>query len=159
MVNELERQVIDLVATDRLYVPSSSFDGKLKRSRKKIADVLELPQNDYTGVRVYARVEEEDKQKARGMRDGVDEFANRFPKYGKILNGIIEEKRTVREKHLYFGMNEGKRVAGDDYLGVLTSMGLGTTTAQKYLDVALDISRNLTKKRDEERSILLNSRL
>ena len=159
MTNELERQVISLVATDRLYIPSSSFDGKLKRGRKKIADSLVLPENNYQGERVYGRVEESDKQKARGMRDGVNEFSSRFPKYGKILNGIIEERRTVREKHLYFAMNDGKRVTGDDYLSVLEGMGLGPVTAEKYLDVALDISRNLTKKRSDERSILVGSRV
>ena len=94
-----------------------------------------------------------------GVRDGVNEFSSKFPKYGKILNGIIEEQRTVREKHLYFGMNDGKRVTGDDYLAVLEGMGLGPATAEKYLDVALDISRNLTKKRSDERSILVGSRV
>ena len=159
MTNELERHVVSLVATDRLYIPRSSFDGKLKRSRKKMADSLEFTEDSYQGERVYARVEDVDKQKARGIRDGVNEFAKKFPKYGKILNGIIEEKRTVRENHLYFGMNKGRRVTNDDYMAVLENMGLGTATAEKYLDVALDISRNMTRKRDEERSILLQSRL
>ncbi len=156
MSEDLETQIIKLVATDRLYIPSSSFDGKLERSRKKIAVSLEIPKDKYSGERAYVKIEEEDKQKARGIREGIDEFSRKYPKYGIILNGIIEEMRTVREKHLYFGMNEGKRLTNEDYLEILKDMGLGPVTAQKYCDVALDISRSLIKKREEkERSILI----
>ncbi|MEN9626068.1 MAG: hypothetical protein RL557_396 [archaeon] len=156
MTNDLERQILNLVATDRLYIPSSSFDGKLEKRRKKSAQAIDLSENPFDGERVYARVEEEDKDKARGMREGIEKFAEEFPKYGKILNGMIEEQRTVREKHLYFGVQEGKRLTNDDYMAVLKDMGLGPATAERYCEVALDISRNLTRKRnDEERSVLI----
>jgi len=55
MTNELERQVIELVATDRLYVPSSSFDGKLERSRPKLAHALGLNNRGFQGERTYVR--------------------------------------------------------------------------------------------------------
>jgi len=125
MTENLERQIISLVATDRLYIPSSSFDGKLERSRPKIAKSLVIPKNNYQGERVYANIKSIDKNKARGMRNGIEEFADRFPKYGRILNGIIEEQRAVSETHLYFGMNEGRNIARGDYLVVLEGMGLG----------------------------------
>ncbi len=156
MTNDLEREILNLVATDRLYIPSSSFDGKLKRRREKVAEEIELPKNPFQGERVYARVKEEDKDKARGMREGIEKFAQEFPKYGKILEGYIQEERVVREKHLYFGVAEGKRLTNDDYMAVLKDMGLGPAIAERYCEVALDISRNLTRKRnDEERSVLI----
>ena len=90
------------------------------------------------------------------MREGIEKFCEEFPKYGKILNGYIEEERVVREKHLFFGMNEGKRLTNNDYMNVLSDLGLSPVTAEKYCEIALDISRNLTKKRDEkERSVLI----
>jgi len=156
MVNDLERQIISLVATDRLYVPSSSFDGKLERSRPKIAEAIASKRRSYTGERTHMRVKDRDHNKARGMRHGIETFTERFPKYGAILNGIIQEERTVREKHLYFGMNEGKRLTNDDYLAVLTDMGMGPVIAERYCEVALDISRTLMKKREEtDRRILI----
>jgi len=161
MVNELERQVINLVATDRLYVPSSSFDGKLERRRPKIAKDLGLISRGFQGERTYVRIQNRDKNKARGLRNGIDKFAEEFPKYGEILNGMIEEQRTVSEKHLYFGVQDGKRLTNDDYMNVLTGMGLGPVTAQKYCDVALDISRKMQQERERkgkpeaERSILI----
>jgi hypothetical protein len=159
MEEQLERQIIDLVAVDRIYVPLSSFDGKLKRRRPKLAEALNAAEEfdgSFKGERAYARVESEDKQVARGMRDGVEEFSKKFPKYGKILNGIIEEERTKRETHLYFGMNPGKRLAQDDYMAVMQDIGLSEAKAEQFYPVVMEISRNLTRKRDgEERSVMI----
>jgi|TARA_Y100000310_G_scaffold340828_1_gene437932 hypothetical protein len=156
MTEDLERQIIGLVASDRTYVPMSSFDGKLKRTREKTAKSLELASNTFTGERAYANIKKEDKSKARGMRDGIELFAKKFPKYGKILNGIIEEKRTVRETHLYFGMNDGKRLTQDDYLGVMQDLGLSYQRSEQLYPVVLEISRNMKKQRgNEKRSVLI----
>ena len=87
MTNELEKQIINIVATDRLYVPSSSFDGKLERSRKKIGKSLELSEDFYQGDRVYARIEIVNKHRSKDLRAGVEEFCSEHPQYGKILNG------------------------------------------------------------------------
>jgi hypothetical protein len=164
MTQELEREVIGLIATDRLYTPSSSFDGKLERKRPKIAKAIATLESfqetdqDFQGERAYARVETEDKSKARGMKQGIAKFAQEFPRYGQILNGMIEEHRVKSETHLCFGMQDGKRLTKEDYLEVLTDMGLGPVTAEKYCDVALDISRNMTKKRGyAERSVLIGN--
>jgi|TARA_B100001971_G_C18152139_1_gene516428 hypothetical protein len=158
MTNNLERQIINLVATDRLYKPSSSFDGKLERSRPKIGRSIyeSLSRNKFQGERAYVRVEKDNERKAKDIRAGIQEFAEEFPQYGTILNGMIEKQRVKKETHLYFGMQDGRRLTNDDYLSVLEDMGLGPVTAQKYSDVALDISRNLSKKREEtERSVLI----
>ena len=153
---ELEKQIIELIATDRIDIPISSMSGKLKRQKPKIATGIDFEgRSSYQGERVYARVEYEEKEKARGIREGVDEFSKKFPQYGKILNGIIEEKRVERETHLYFGLQEGRRLTADDYMGVMKNLGFTEVTARSLYPELMDISRNLSRKRDEERSILI----
>lgn len=153
---ELETKVIQLIATDRIEIPISSMSGKLKRQKPELAKGIDLGNAaSYQGERCYARIESEDLQKARGMRDGINEFAQRFPKYGTILNGIIEEKRTARETHLYFGMNENCRLSEGDYMGVMKDLGFTDIMARNLYPELMQVSRNLSRKRGEERSILI----
>ena len=145
-----------MIATDRTDIPISSMSGKLKRMKPKMAVAIDFEGcSSYQGERVYARIEHEEKEKARGMREGVDEFAKKFPQYGKILNGIIEEKRVERETHLYFGVQEGRRLTADDYMGVMRDLGFTESTARSLYPELMDISRNLSRQRNEERSILI----
>lgn len=152
MVNE--RQILEIIATDRIDMPISSMSGKLKRKKKKLATELGLKKK-FDGDRAYAQVETEDLMKARGMRDGIDHFAEEFPKYGKILNGMIEEKRAKRETHLSFGLYEGCRLTSDDYLGVMENLGFKGQYAENLYQQLMNVSRKLNKKRDEERSIMI----
>ncbi len=66
----LERKVIELIATDRIEIPISSLSGKLKRNKPKIAAQVDLTtyEGSFVGERVYARIESEDKDKARSMK-------------------------------------------------------------------------------------------
>ena len=156
MSETTERQIIELIATDRIDIPISSMSGKLKRHKPKLALAVDMEgRARYNGERVYARVEHEEKEKARGMREGVEAFAERFPQYGKILNGIIEEKRIEKETHLYFGIQEGRRLTADDYLGVMQNLGFTESTARSLYPELMEISRNLSRKREEERSVLI----
>jgi len=156
MTNEtLERQIIQLNAMDRFEIPISSMSGKLKRMKPKFAASLDLPNGRYTGERVYARIEFEDKLKARQMKEAVQEFCEENPKYGDILTQKIENKRSVRETYLYFGVNEGCRLTSDDYLGVMSSLGFTETQARALYEPLINTSRSIARKRDEERSVLI----
>jgi len=157
MTEQLERQLIKLIATDRIEIPISSMSGKLKRQKPKIAGAVDLGNYDgnFHGERVYARVKDEEGTKARGMAEGIKTFSAQYPKHGAILQGMIAEERVSREPTLYFGMNEGCRLTEGDYMGVMTSMGFTETTAQRLYPELMDISRKLSRKRDEERSILV----
>ncbi|MDP3027728.1 MAG: hypothetical protein Q8N63_08545, partial [Nanoarchaeota archaeon] len=153
-----ERQIIELIATDRIHIPISSMEGKLKRQKPKIAKEIDLSEykNKFVGERVYARIETDDTtQKARTISEAVNEFAEKYSRYGKILKGMIEEKRQAKESNLYFGINSGCRLTTDDYLGVLTNLGFSDVRARGLYEDLIAISRNLSKKRDEERSILI----
>lgn len=156
MTEQLERQIIGLIAADRMDIPISSMSGKLKRMKPKLANDIVLPGDNYSGDRVYARVAEDDvTEKARTMRQAVDTFAERYPQYGTILNGLIEETRVAREKNLYFGMQPGCRLTADDYLGVMASLGFTEAQARTLYEPLIETSRQISRKRSEERSILI----
>ncbi|MBN2421523.1 hypothetical protein JXB27_04560 [Candidatus Woesearchaeota archaeon] len=156
MQENLERQVIELIATDRIDVPISSMSGKLKRQKPKLAQAVDFDIKRYNGDRVFAYFDNQDHLKSRGTKEGIEKFAEEFPKYGTILRGYIEEQRAVREKYLVFGMNEGCKVTADDYLGVMQNLGFTPATAQSLYPELMDISRKLRNKRDEyKRSILI----
>ena len=166
MTDNVERQVIGLIAVDRLDVPISSMSGKLKRTKPKLAREVEIPGQsgsrdkvEFEGDRVYARVEQGDKMKARGVKEGIEKFEGEFPRHGRILRGYIEEQRTLRETHLYFGVNQGCRLTADDYMVAMQSLGLTEVRARELYPVLMDVSRNLARKRQEERSVMLDSTL
>ena len=153
---ELEGRLIEIVAVDRIYKPITSIDGKLKRRREKLtADFPMATGKTYNGDRVYARVEESETMKARGMSAAIDEFAKKFPRYGEILRGMIAEKRVVREKNLIFRMQEGRILSSKDYLGVLLDLGFTPSTAESLYPELVEISRKLSKKRAEQERVIM----
>ena len=157
MINEtLERQVIELVAIDRIGIPVKSMAGKIDRMKPKFASSLNLPKGRYTGERVYARVEFEDKLKARTITQAVADYCEKYPNEGKILTQMIEDERSVKETHLYFGVNPGRRLTAEDYLGVMTTLGFTESQAKVLYEPLIETSRAIAKKRDEERSIMLD---
>jgi len=155
MTEQLERQIIRLNAMDRFNIVTSSLDGKLKRMKPKFAGSLALPNGSYSGERVYARVEFEDKLQARQIKEAVAEFCEENPKYGDILTQKIENKRSARETRVYFGVNPGCRLTADDYLGVMADLGFTEAQAQNLYEPLISTSRAIAKKRDEERSVLI----
>ena len=155
MNEKTESQLLELIATDRLHIPLSSLDGKLKRSKPKLASAIELPVGNYQGQRVYARVVAEDNMKTRGMSEAVTQFCEAYPKPGEVLTQMIEDQRSVRETHLYFGMNAGCRLTADDYLGVMAKLGFTEAQARALYGPLIETSNRIARKRDEERSILV----
>jgi len=159
MIGKIEKKVIEVIATDRVYKTISSMSGKLDRKRPKLAKAIDLSDfdNRFVGERAYARVETDDTmKKSRTLRKAIDEFAEKYPRHGKILNGMIEEERAARETCLYFGVNEGCKLTADDYIGVMTDLGFTQATAIRLYPELMDESRKLARKRQEtERSILI----
>ena len=158
MAETIERQIIQLIATDRIDKPISSMSGKLKRAKPKLAKEIDL--NPYEGLfegeRVYARIERHDEMKARGMREGIEAFAEAYPKYGAILESMIEEERALTETHIYFGVNNGCRLASDDYMHVMTNLGFTETTSRGLYKELIEVSYRIARARGEtERSVLI----
>ncbi|MDP3881700.1 MAG: hypothetical protein Q8Q31_02375 [Nanoarchaeota archaeon] len=156
----MEQQIIALIARDRLEIPLSSMYQKIKKAKAKDAKglaalVKEMDDKEFEGSRTYAHVDREDKDKARGMKEAVAEFAEQFPDYGAILLGKIAEKRKIAEEHLYFGVNPGCRLTTDDYITALQSTGLSEGTARAMYPDLINVSRKLAKAREEERSTIV----
>ena len=157
MTEQLERQIIGLIAADRLDIPISSMSGKLKRMKPKLASAINLTgyKGNFQGERAYARVEVEEGTKARGMADAITKFAEQYPQHGKILQGMVAEQRVTREPHLYFGMNSGCRLTSGDYMQVMTGLGFTEARAEVMYQELMGTSRKISQSRDEERSILV----
>jgi len=153
---QLERKVIELIATDRFSITTSSIDRKLSRRRPELARAIDMPGANYFGDRVYARIVDEEGMKARGMKDAINVFCERHPQYGKELKGLIAEQRTMTEPTLYFGMQPGCRLTASDYLGVMSNLGFNETQARALYGTLIDVSRDLANKRQQkERSVLI----
>jgi len=155
-MTNVEQGLIRLIATDRIEIPISSISGKLKRQKPKIAQaVAEGFGTRYSGERTYARVMTDDKEKARGMAEGIEEFKSLYPDEGKVLQEIIDETRAQKETHLYFGMNPGCRITADDYRQVMTDLGFTSGMAEELYPALMDVSRKLSRQRGEERSVMI----
>jgi hypothetical protein len=157
-MGDTERQIIELVATDRLHRPISSMEGKLKRRKPKLAGAIDLDpcRGKFDGQRVYAKVVAQDRLKTRGMKEGVERFCTEHPEMGEVLTQMIEDERSVRETYLQFGMYEGCRLTADDYLSVMTDLGFTEGEARKLYEPLMEVSRKMANKRGEmERSILI----
>lgn len=152
---QTERQVINLIAADRLAMPINSLGGKLDRMKPKLAQAVEMPGTNFHGERVYARVEAVNKEKARTLREGIDAFKEAHPQYGAILEGMIAQTRERKEVHLYFGVNEGSRLSAQDYMEVMSNLGFNERNAIELYPVLMDNSRKLARARDEERSVII----
>lgn len=153
-----ERVVLELIATDRLYIPVNSMGKKLDRARKELAGSIAniVGAEGFHGDRFYAEVVSEDREKARGMREGIEIFKAQYPSQGAVLEGMIRERRTVSERHLHFGMQPEKRLTSDDYLGVMQSLGFTEATARTMYPDLMKVSYALQKKRDfEQRSVMV----
>ena len=153
----MEKNLIELITQDRIEIPLSSLYQKIKRDKKRNAANIStsLKNNPFNGSRAYAFFEAEDKERARGVKEAVKEFTEEFPKYGAILNGKIAEKRVRSEEHVYFGMNPGCRLTAEDYIEVMESLGLSNNSARSLYPDLIDLSRKLSRAREEERSIIV----
>lgn len=162
MTNETERQLVRLVTTDRLYTAASSLDGKLKRLRaglaKTLTESIRASDNaaDFVGERAYASIQEEESEKARGMKDAVNNFAKKYPKYGKILQGMIAEKRADKVTNLYFGLLDQKKLSSGDYMAVMKTLGFTEHAARGLYPELMASSKKLVNQREQyEGSILV----
>ncbi len=156
MAQGIERQLLTLIATDRIDVPVSSMSGKLKRQKKALVKALNMPEEGFFGDRVYARVTEEEGSKARGMTYAIDTFCRKHPNYGAELRGLVAEQRVTREPTMYFGMHEGCRLTSDDYINVMTELGFTENAAEGMYQELMTASRKISRSRDNaERKILI----
>jgi hypothetical protein len=155
---EVEKFVRWLIASDIVYRPLKSLGEKgirrLDKTAKEISSLLK--EEEEIGERVFARVERRDEDKARTLREGVNEFVEKYPEHGEILKTIIKKKRRKHNKYLAYGLQEGFKLGEEDYVRVMMDLGFERREAASVYPHILAISERLKKAKEQtERSILL----
>jgi len=155
--NELETTVRSMVAFDILSKPLVSLGHKADRRRDKLAGEIEyLAKYQDEGDRFFAYVETREEQRARTLREGINEFKETHPRYGDILEGIIQEKRSDSKKFLVYGVSNGFKLGSEDYRRVMKDLGMSPIQADAMYPHLLDLSDKLGKANENsKRSILL----
>lgn len=155
----LEKRVRRLIAGDITYRVLKSLGEKgirrLKKGAKEIVNLLgegEEPNN-----RFYVGIEKSEEEKSKTLREGINAFKKKYSSYGKILEGLIAQKRIERNKNLVYGLNEGYHLSEEDYVQIMIDLGFEKREASAMYPHILAISERL-KKADEqlERTILLS---
>ncbi len=156
---EVEKFVRWLIASDILYRPMKSLGEKGIRRLDKIAKETSglLKAGEEVGERVFARVEKRDEDKARTLREGIEEFKSRYPQYADVLEGIIKQKRVKHNKYLVYGLQEGFKLGEEDFIGRMMDLGFERREASSIYPHIIAISERLEKAKEQvERSILLH---
>ncbi len=155
--DDLETNVRSMVAYDILSKPLSSLGQKAGRKEKKLAgETAGLLARMDPSDRVVAYTEVRNEERARTMREGINEFKEAHPRYGTVLEGMIQQKRFDKNNYLVFGVAEGFKLGVEDYRRVMKDLGMTTVEADAMYGHILNISERLKKAgENEQRSILL----
>ena len=157
--SELEKKVRGLIAADITYRVLKSLGEKgVRRLDKRAAEIVDLlDEGEEPNNRFYVRIEGSQEEKARTMKEGINAFNKKYPRYGKILEGLIAEKRTKRNKNLVYGLNEGYNLSEEDYVQIMMDLGFERREASATYPHILAISERLEKADEQrERTILLS---
>lgn len=158
---EIEKEVRYLISLDTLYKPLSSLGDKGKRRAEKKASniVVLLKDGEEKGERIFARVEKLDEEKARTLREGIDEFKKQYPRYGEMLEEFIQKKRVKNNKYLIYGLNGGFKLGEEDYMRVMMDLGFERREASSVYPHIIAISERLGKAfQQAERKMLVETK-
>ncbi len=157
--SELEKRVRRLIAGDITYrVLKSLGDKGTRRLNKRAANIVELlEKGEEPNNRFFAEIKVIPEQKARTMKEGIDAFKQKYPNYGKILEGLIAEKRERKNKNLVYLLSKGYNLSEEDYVQVIMNLGFEKREASSMYPHILAISERLGKADEyKERTILLS---
>jgi len=155
---DIEKLVRILIAGDILYRPLKSLGERgvrrLDKTAKSIYDLIEA--DGEKGNRVEARVEESEEEKARTLKEGIDEFSKKYPSQGKMLAEMIEQKRNAKNKCLIYGLKEGYKLSEEDYIQTIMDLGFDKREAASIYPHIISYSEREGKAiQQSERKILL----
>ncbi len=155
---EIEKETRILIALDILYRPFSSLGDKGRRRAEKKAKGISilLKEGEEKGERIFARVTKLDEERARTIKEGIEEFKKKHPEYGKLLQECIDDKRTSHNKYLIYGLNEGFKLGEEDYVRVMMDLTFTRRETNSVYPHILAISERLGKAAElAERSMLI----
>ncbi|MFH1311031.1 MAG: hypothetical protein ABIH65_01345 [Nanoarchaeota archaeon] len=156
---EIEKFVRWLISSDILYRPLKSLGEKgLRRLDKKAKEISDLlKEGEEIGERVFAKTEKKEEEKARTLREGINAFTKKYPKYGDILEKMIAEKRKRNNKYLIYGLQENFKLGEEDYIRVMMDLGFDRREASAVYPHIIAVSERLGKaKAQTQRTILIS---
>ncbi len=157
---EVEMGIRTMIAQNVLKAPMSSLYKKLERRHESLAhEVSALITDGEEGERIFANIQErEEDGKARAMRVAIDQFKGMHPKYGEILENLIQETRKDKNTVLVYGLKNGFKLGTEDYFRVMSDLGFDKMTAGAFVPHLLETAKNLKKpvSEQEQREILLD---
>jgi len=162
--SELEQRVRRMVSADITYrVLKSLGERGIRRLDKRAAEIVGLLKYEEETKkreqreRFYADVKEiDEEEKARTLRQGIDTFKEEHPKYGEILENLIQETRENRNKYLIYGIQPGYNLSEEDHLQIFMDLGFERREASSLYPHILAISQRLKKANEQaERRILI----
>ena len=148
-----------MVGYRRIYTANNRLANKSKRMLDGVAVIagamlrerdLDLPED--SGLTI--RLGHEDSKKARTLKDGIREFKHKHPKYGRILQGIIDKSRKVRRDYLVF--DSEFELTEEECVRILMEMGLSAERALAVYSVSEDLGDDLEGFRDGPYKIMLS---
>ena len=156
--SELENRVRRLIAGDITYrVLKSLGDKGDRRLKKRAAEIVFLLDQEEPSGRFYAGIEKIDEEKAKTMKEGINAFKKKYPRYGKILEGLIAQTRLSKNKNLVYGLSEGYKLSEEDYVQIMMDLGFERREASAMYPHILAISERLGKADEHrQRTILLS---
>jgi len=156
--SELEKKVRRLIAADITYRVLKSLGEKgVRRLNKRAVEIVNLLyEGEEMNERFFVGFEKTQEEKARTMKEGINAFNKKYPRYGKILEGLIAQKRIERNKNLVYRLNEGYNLSEEDYVQIMIDLGFERREASAMYPHILSISERLEKADEhKERTILL----
>lgn len=135
MKNKITIATENLVAYRRINMPLASLYKKAERRMDPIANsIYKMLVKGYQmseGARVIADIETKRKEaRARTIREAVDEFKEKHPKYGEVLEKLIQEKRKKKTTYLVYGRVGEEDLPQMAYISVLKELDPNLTTTQ-----------------------------
>ncbi len=155
MPKYLDAVIEALVAYETVARPLDALAKRSKRVRDEVVPCVvgSLRRGNQTDGPCYAHLEIKTSQLSRGMRDGIDLFCEKHPKYGKILNDCIQEKRDQRRTSLVFG-GEFSEIPDEVYHEVLEDIGIPENHVRSTLQTVRRMTDDLANQRTETKILV-----
>jgi len=91
---------------------------------------------------------------ARNISLALEEFKQKYPKYGERLQEIIGKHREVRRNYLEFGLKEGDLVE-EIYIESIKEIieGISDERAKKFYEIIIKLKEELGKKKKKKQGL------
>jgi len=157
----IERDVEKLIAYKLITSLTGTISDRAKRKYdnlgKEASERFKRKQVIPETSNLVGRLNWDDKavSGARKVSLGIEEFNNKYPKYGKILAEIIQKHREVRRAYLEFGLKKGKELDEEIYIEVIkeTIAGISDENALKFYNILVDINKDLSKTKKKTQGL------